>query len=617
MILQNIVFPTPEICGEEALYYHHTGEVQNQRGSLCLGKGAQVNFLTYFNSFSMGKWREYTVVKTVEAVLECRGRGMAVLWAAMPKADANGGLHALEKKKLGEYRINAEESQEYRFSFGEIKEECSLYIEVTAEEEMELSGGSYQSGQAEAQREIHIAIGICTYRREDFVRQTLEVLRKNILEKEDLPWRSHVHVYVSDNGSTLPLKNNFLTGKASEERIRIFYNKNAGGSGGFGRCMLEAQKDRETYGFTHMLLMDDDIVLEPESLYRTYMFLLLQKEEFTGYMLGGSLLRLDIPYIQHANGECWHGDQKDRIGFTKRKYDLRQELMVVKNEERLPVEYGGWWYCCIPMKERVEHFFPMPLFIHGDDIEYGLRFHGKLLTLNGIGVWHDAFDNRRNSAMEYYDMRNGFICNAIHHPEYSTGRMIKLVCRHMVGQLLKFRYKDQKLTMKAVEDYCQGTAFLKKTDPVALNAEISQMGYRQEDVSSLLEEYHVERYYRKPTAEELYPVTPFALKHKLTLNGWILPGKRECIPVPLGLHPSKMYRYKRVLLFEPESGRGFLAKRERKQLFVTLGRCIRMCALLLRKYRKAVEDYQKNAGELTSRGFWEEYLGESDDKKKI
>ena len=25
-------------------------------------------------------------------------------------------------------------------------------------------------------------------------------------------------------------------------------------------------------------------------------------------MLGGGLLRLDIPYIQHANGELWQGN---------------------------------------------------------------------------------------------------------------------------------------------------------------------------------------------------------------------------------------------------------------------------------------------------------------------
>ena len=38
------------------------------------------------------------------------------------------------------------------------------------------------------------------------------------------------------------------------------------------------------------------------------------------------------------------------------------------------------------------------------------------MTMNGIGVWHDAFDNRKASSMEYYDMRNTLIACAIHHP---------------------------------------------------------------------------------------------------------------------------------------------------------------------------------------------------------
>lgn len=92
---------------------------------------------------------------------------------------------------------------------------------------------------------------------------------------------------------------------------------------------------------------------------------------------------LDIPYIQHANGELWQGDC---IGFTKRGYDLRRMTDVVRNEYNLPMDYNGWWYCCVPLAEQFRGF-PLPVFIHGDDIEYGLRFDGNIMTMNGIGVW--------------------------------------------------------------------------------------------------------------------------------------------------------------------------------------------------------------------------------------
>lgn len=46
--------------------------------------------------------------------------------------------------------------------------------------------------------------------------------------------------------------------------------------------MKEAYEDREKYGFTHILLMDDDIVLEPESLFRTYTLLNFLKKRGKG-----------------------------------------------------------------------------------------------------------------------------------------------------------------------------------------------------------------------------------------------------------------------------------------------------------------------------------------------
>lgn len=68
-------------------------------------------------------------------------------------------------------------------------------------------------------------------------------------------------------------------------------------------------------------------------------------------------MRLDIPYIQHANGELWQGG---RIGFTKRGYDLRRMTDVVGNEYNLPMDYNGWWYCCVPLAEQFRGF-PLPI----------------------------------------------------------------------------------------------------------------------------------------------------------------------------------------------------------------------------------------------------------------
>ena len=320
-------------------------------------------------------------------------------------------------------------------------------------------------------------------------------------------------------------------------------------------------------------------------------------------MLGGGLLRLDIPYIQHANGELWQGG---RIGFTKRGYDLRKMTDVVRNEYNLPMDYNGWWYCCVPLAEQFRGF-PLPIFIHGDDIEYGLRFDGNIMTMNGIGVWHDAFDNRKASSMEYYDMRNTLIACAIHHPEYSRLHMIKRVARHLIGQMLHLRVKDQELTMKGVEDFCKGTEFLKELDPTKLHPEIMKMGYAMQDVSDDLRKFGVDVEKTKPQPSHLYEDGGFAKKHLLSVNGWLLPAKKETAVLPMGVHPDALYRRKTALLYDPDTSRGFYVERKAKDFFATIGRCFKMGWLLAGKYKKTVKDFQKNGAELISYDFWKRY----------
>ena len=467
---------------------------------------------------------------------------------------------------------------------------------VRADSDTEILGGCFETVFEPIQL-TKIAIGICTFRREEFVKKTLETLKRETMENPDSPLYQNVYVYVSDNGQTLPCE------ELSNDRIFVMPNRNTGGSGGFGRCMKEAYEDREKYGFTHILLMDDDIVLEPESLFRTYTLLNFLKEERKGAMLGGGLLRLDIPYIQHANGELWQGG---RIGFTKRGYDLRRMTDVVRNEYNLPMDYNGWWYCCVPLAAQFRGF-PLPIFIHGDDIEYGLRFDGNIMTMNGIGVWHDAFDNRKASSMEYYDMRNTLIACAIHHPEYSRLHMIKRVARHLIGQMLHLRVKDQELTMKGVEDFCKGTEFLKELDPTKLHPEIMKMGYAMQDVSDGLHKFGVDVEKTKPQPSHLYEDGGFAKKHLLSVNGWLLPAKKETAVLPMGAHPDALYRRKTALLYDPDTSRGFYVERKAKDFFATIGRCFKMGWLLAGKYKKTVKDFQKNGAELISYDFWKEY----------
>lgn len=584
MILQNLVFPKENICNEPELYFHVTTDGK-------IPAGNEADLFTYFNSFSAYKWKMYTTVEQVCFRLRCHGNCEITLWDAKVEDGADPAAHSFASTKHEE---GGADEVVLRFSLHDVK--GIVYAVIKAESDTVIFGGSFETVH-EPVLPVKIAVGICTFRREEFVKKTLETLKRETLENPDSPLYQNIYVYVSDNGQTLPYE------ELSNDRIFVMPNRNTGGSGGFGRCMKEAYEAQKKYGLTHILLMDDDIVLEPESLFRTYTLLSFLKEERKGAMLGGGLLRLDIPYIQHANGELWQGG---RIGFTKRGYDLRKASYVLQNEENFPMEYNGWWYCCVPLAAQFRGF-PLPIFIHGDDIEYGLRFDGNIMTLNGIGVWHDAFDNRKASSMEYYDMRNTLIACAIHHPEYSRLHMIKRVARHLIGQMLHLRVKDQELTMKGVEDFCKGTEFLKELDPTKLHPEIMKMGYAMQDVSDDLRKFGVDVEKTKPQPLHLYEDGGFAKKHLLSVNGWLLPAKKETAVLPMGVHPDTLYRRKTALLYDPDTSRGFYVERKAKDFFATIGRCFKMGWLLAGKYKKTVKDFQENSGELISYDFWKRY----------
>lgn len=108
--------------------------------------------------------------------------------------------------------------------------------------------------------------------------------------------------------------------------------------------------------------------------------------------------------------------------------DLRKRDALLRNTESQNWDYGGWWCCCIPVSAIREKGLPLPVFIHRDDIEYGIRM-GKLMTLNGIGVWHEAVTKKLPQIGEYYDIRNMAILNAIHYDDWDKRQWKKFLVK--------------------------------------------------------------------------------------------------------------------------------------------------------------------------------------------
>ena len=59
---------------DEKLYYRRSGGVTVEKdGVLCVPKDGQVEFNTYFNGFSSGKWKKYTTLEQLSLALRLQG----------------------------------------------------------------------------------------------------------------------------------------------------------------------------------------------------------------------------------------------------------------------------------------------------------------------------------------------------------------------------------------------------------------------------------------------------------------------------------------------------------------------------------------------------------------
>lgn len=270
MILQTLLFPGNETTtNEEELYIRKT-----ENG---------MSFDTYFNLFSIYKWLHYTVLRELYLTLDAVGDFSVEFF------DQHGSLDTAEVnlKSRGEINLPVpykKDSKTITYSISFNSGGCAVY------------SGAYITPDTFICRKIKMVLGICTFRREEALKKNLSIIKTKLLNNIDSPLSGQLEVFISDNGQTLN------TMEFDNDHIFIFSNRNAGGSGGFTRCLMEALKRQESEGFTHIIFMDDDVKLEPDALVRTYALLSLMKPEYQDACISGAMLRSDHPISNMKTG---------------------------------------------------------------------------------------------------------------------------------------------------------------------------------------------------------------------------------------------------------------------------------------------------------------------------
>lgn len=561
MRLQSILLPQLHICTEATVYFHQMNDIQDFDG--------------YFNLFYIEKHKKYTTLNGLQLVLTLQGYTSIAL------------MH--DRDSIQTIKLSSQERREYVFSFPYERYEKGVFwfrLERNGAIGQNFIQG-YYDGITDRVREVNIAVDICTYKREAYVERNMRNISTLFTRMDKPEAAQHVQVRIIDNGQTLhkqaELKKII---KEQNGKIQIIPNCNNGGAGGFTRGMQEVIKQKETFGFTHVLLMDDDAVFDIDVFIRIYGLLTTLKEEYKDIIVGGSLWREDYPYIQFACGEEFH-----HMNITNKHplLDMRfyeactQEDMCTTKYEHS--HYSGWWLCCYSLNVVRPDNLPLPVFIHFDDIEYNLRNRDYgIVFLNGIGVWHRGFELNFHKWQEYYNIRNSLITVALHEPDMPLWKIKVWIWRHLIGLFINYRYIDMQLAIWGIEDFLKGPEWLLNLDAVEHNRKL------QEYVKKHMKFYPVEelplsqkesvkqeakKYDNGVSLEQLQKFyTPqrhkASLWKKLSLNGWLLPAKKgEAFITPLDT-PWKSYRHHKIILYEPMEGRGMVVEQKWKMILVSI-----------------------------------------------
>ena len=613
MLIQPILFSFPNLKNEPELFFQGIDSNNILENKILIPQGSTVSLGTYFNAFSVGKWLEYTNLNNLSLQLNVQGSVEIKSYHAVGYVDKEfyireQGKHSIPNliQLVNEEAYYAKHEEADCFidrkddkiiiQFKNLYDKGLLYVTVKAITDATILGGYYATEIDKPKiNPVKIALGICTFKKEDFVIGNVNRLLSEIINNHESPLRDSLEVYIADNGQT------FDIAQFDSNKVHIFPNSNLGGVGGFTRTMIEAMFHDKAKDFTHIIFMDDDILLYPAVLERTYYLLQLLKPECQKAILGAGNLLLESPNIQQEMGALYK-DVTMYIGRANHKFfDLNKINAVAANEVINHTNYTGWWYACIPKTIINEFNLPMPFFIHYDDAEYGIRnIDNGLLLINGICVWHPSPVGKNPFWMTYYDVRNRLITmfsKDLSKEDFCEYRI--RLSKRFILKIIRYEYTDAQLMLNAVRDFLKGPETFAATDGLKLHSEL----LKNKDILFSLEEAGVSP---ADIVEKKYPGFKKAVVIQIICN--LLPAKKRICAVNTKYF-NIPYNANKIYLYNEKIGKGTLTERNSKEFFRLLFSFLKVRQELKNKYKELLQDWQTAKPKFTNIAFWKKYLG--------
>ena len=605
--IQSLVLPTEEKHrGCRKLFYRGSrGILDTKDLTLSLGYGQGCDFVTYLNACSWQKWQKYTNATKLTLHLDVKGE-VELSFLGYDKEALTVNRIEFDSKKY-----NNKSRKEITYTFPD-NDEMMVGFEISALSNCTIYGGYYTVEVKKSDlNDVVLSLATTTCKKEDFIKKNVEIIKNEIISVND-DMAKNFYLHVVDNGRTLSEKD--INGK----HVYLHPNINAGGAGGFARGMIESLNQKPKA--THVLLMDDDVLVLPESIRRTYNLLKLVKPEFKDAIISGAMLNYEKPNCQHEDigtigDDCVFGPLKETLNHDKLSNNLENERNYTPHKN----SYAAWWYCCIPAHVIEKNGLPLPIFIRCDDAEYGLRCHVPFITMNGICVWHMGFITKYNATFDKYQAYRNLLIAQSASGVLPNANFINQIYDSFRTEIMRFSYNAAQLVVEALEDFMKGPDFIKTVN----GEKITQEHFKLNDKLVPLSELPDGNTFRP---KESYVAPQLSFKNrvllKLTWNGQRFTPKCMEKPgvVPIGfdwaLQIQRIAMHTKLLAVNPYNETGIYRIKDKKRFRELMRRYNRVMRDYKRRGNQVRKAYADDAKYMTSEKFWRKYLGLDNGKKK-
>ncbi|GAA1840650.1 glycosyltransferase [Agromyces salentinus] len=417
------------------------------RRGLRLPASETVSLAAYFNAFPASYWNAWTVLTGTRLRVQTEGPGRVVVF----RSNARGVI-----QRVDGVEVTGATTSEFVLPFNSFLDGGWLWFDLIAgDEPLELVQADWLALDGEsAVVDGSATVSITTLNRGAYCTKLIAEIG------DDDDAMAYIdRVLVVDQGSERIVENaGFpLAAERLGDRLRVIEQANVGGSGGFSRGMLETS---EADASDYIILLDDDVEIEPESLRRAVLF---ANHCTKPTIVGGHMFDMYDKSKLHAFAEGIHWQPFMWGPFTPARHDLAESNLRQTNwlHRRFDVDYNGWWMSLIPVSIIKEIGLSLPVFIKWDDAEYALRAraHGhSTVSLPGAAVWHVSWVDKDDSHdwQAFFHARNRLVAALLHSPAARGGKLWRSNLAIDVKNLFTMDYYTVAMRHAAIRNVFEG-----------------------------------------------------------------------------------------------------------------------------------------------------------------